>query len=182
MLFRRFSSGRHATMTPHPVGVERRIGQRFAFNLPVSLRDVSTSAEGLGFTQDLSSRGAFLFTDMQLREGAEIELTLRMPSEITLGDSMPVRCRGRVLRIAKTTDRGAVFESKPVGGSSETLSTETRATETKIGVAVCIKGYEYLPETDDFSADGPRRILALHQPHEGKHSEAPESGIPRAAN
>ena len=80
------------------VGVERRIGQRFAFNLPVSLYDVATAAEGLGFTQDLSSRGAFLFTDMALSEGAEIELTLKMPSEITLGENMRVRCRGRVLR------------------------------------------------------------------------------------
>jgi hypothetical protein len=80
-------------MPTPPVGVERRIGQRFAFNLPVSLRDVATAVEGLGFTQDLSSRGAFLFTDMALRDGAEIELTLKMPSEITLGDNMRVRCR-----------------------------------------------------------------------------------------
>jgi len=86
-------------MTTLPVNVERRVGQRFPFNLPVSLHDVSTAAKGLGFTQDLSSRGAFLFTVMTLSEGAEIELTLKMPSEITLGESMRVRCRGRVLRI-----------------------------------------------------------------------------------
>src|ERR1700730_8354041 len=91
-------------MTAPPVGVERRIGQRFAFNLPVSLRDVTTAAEGLGFTQDLSSRGAFLFTDMALREGAEIELTLKMPAEITLGENMRVRCRGHVLRIVKPAE------------------------------------------------------------------------------
>src|SRR5271156_1313924 len=119
------------------VGVERRVGQRFAFNLPVSLRDVSTAAEGLGFTQDLGSRGAFLFTDMALSEGAEIELTLRMPSEITLGESMRVRCRGRVLRIVKPAEKGwrplTEIESK----SSETRSAETRSAETKIGVAVC---------------------------------------------
>src|ERR1700691_4762815 len=92
-------------MTAPPVGVERRIGQRFAFNLPVSLRDVATTTEGLGFTQDLSSRGAFFFTDMALSEGAEIELTLRMPSEITLGENMRVRCRGQVLRVAKAADK-----------------------------------------------------------------------------
>ena len=91
-------------MTTAPLGVERRIGQRFAFNLPVSLRDVATAAEGLGFTQDLSSRGAFFFTDMALSEGAEIELTLKMPSEITLGESMRVRCRGLVLRIVRPAD------------------------------------------------------------------------------
>ena len=50
--------------------------------------------------------GAFLFTDMALSEGAEIELTLRMPSEITLGENMRVRCRGEVLRITKPADKG----------------------------------------------------------------------------
>src|SRR5271168_1322086 len=130
-------------MTNPPVGVERRIGQRFGFNLPVSLRDVATALEGLGFTQDLSSRGAFLFTDMALNEGADVELTLKMPSEITLGESMRVRCRGRVLRIVKPADNGW----RPSGEieSAETRSAETRSAETKIGVAVCLKDYEYLP-------------------------------------
>jgi hypothetical protein len=161
-------------MTTSWVSVERRIGQRFAFNLPVSLRDVATAAEGLGFTQDLSSRGAFLFTDMALSEGAEIELTLKMPSEITLGENMRVRCRGRVLRVVKPMDnhwRPAV-----------PAETETKSSETKIGVAVCLKGYEYLAETEDGSAEF-RRISALHSPSETeRHSaSATAPGSPRVA-
>jgi hypothetical protein len=178
-------------MTAPPVGVERRIGQRFSFNLPVSLRDVATAVEGLGFTQDLSSRGAFFFTDMALSEGAEIELTLRMPSEITLGENMRVRCRGRVLRIVKSADKGwvpaasAATETK----SSESQFAEPRSSEakssaadaqTKIGVAVCLNGYEYLPESEDSSADF-RRISALHSPSETERPAAPASGTPRAA-
>jgi hypothetical protein len=155
-------------MTRPPVGVERRIGQRFPFNLPVSLRDVSTGAQGLGFTQDLSSRGAFLFTDMALSEGAEIELTLKMPSEITLGESMRVRCRGQVLRIAKPATRW-----------NAPAANETKLEETKIGVAVCLKGYEYLPETEDSSAEF-RRISALHSPAERERTITPTPGIPRA--
>ncbi|MGA8271071.1 MAG: PilZ domain-containing protein [Candidatus Sulfotelmatobacter sp.] len=147
-------------MTTPSVGVERRIGQRFAFNLPVSLRDVSTGTEGLGFTQDLSSRGVFFFTDMALSEGAEVELTLRMPSEITLGENMRVRCRGQVLRIAKAADK----TWKP-------LESEVRQEDTKIGVAVCLKGYEYLPEDEDGSADF-RRISALHNPVESERPAA----------
>jgi hypothetical protein len=158
-------------MTTPPVGVERRVGQRFAFNLPVSVREVSTAAEGLGFTQDLSSRGAFFFTDMQLSEGAEVELTLRMPSEITLGESMQVRCRGQVLRVTKAMDNTGV-EAKP---------SESKSAETKVGVAVCLKGYEYLPETEDFSA-GARRILALHPPGETQRVEASEPEVPPVAN
>ena len=90
-------------MTTSPVGIERRVGQRFPYLLPLSLRQPSTSVEGVGFTQDLSSRGVFFFTNAVLIEGSEIELTLRMPSEITLGESMPVRCRGRILRVVRPT-------------------------------------------------------------------------------
>jgi len=167
-------------MTAPPVGVERRIGQRFAFNLPVSLRDVATAAEGLGFTQDLSSRGAFLFTDMALREGAEIELTLKMPAEITLGDNMRVRCRGRVLRIVKPAANGWKPAASAESGLAESGLAETKSAETKIGVAVCLKDYEYLPEAEDSSADF-RRISALHSPGESERPAAPASGNPRAA-
>jgi PilZ domain len=173
-------------MTALPVGVERRIGQRFAFNLPVSLRDVTTAAEGLGFTQDLSSRGAFLFTDMALREGAEVELTLKMPAEITLGENMRVRCRGRVLRIVKPAQNSwkpAAAESEAglaETRSSDTRSAETKSAETKIGVAVCLQDYEYLPDTEDSSADF-RRISALHSASETERPAVPASANPRAA-
>ncbi|HZW80544.1 MAG TPA: PilZ domain-containing protein [Candidatus Deferrimicrobiaceae bacterium] len=157
-------------MTISSVGVERRIGQRFAFNLPVSLRDVATAAEGRGFTQDLSSRGAFLFTDMALSEGAEIELTLEMPSEITLGENMRVRCRGRILRIVKAKDTEWRLP--------ETAETKSPQTETKIGVAVCLKGYEYLPEIEHPSPDF-RRISALHNLGEAERTAAPITVVPR---
>ncbi|MCU1299961.1 MAG: type pilus assembly PilZ [Candidatus Sulfotelmatobacter sp.] len=172
------------TMTIPPVGIERRVGQRFAFNLPVSLRDVSTSTEGLGFTQDLSSRGAFLFTTMPLNEGAEIELTLRMPSEITLGDNMRVRCRGRVLRIVNAANNGwkssfATEENFSETRSAKTSSTDNRESgEPKIGVAVCLSGYEYLPETADVTADF-RRISALHGPGETKSTVSASRATPR---
>jgi PilZ domain-containing protein len=173
------------TMTIPPVGVERRVGQRFPFNLPVSLRDVSTAAEGLGFTQDVSSRGAFLFTSMALSEGAEIELTLKMPSEITLGEGMRVRCRGRVLRIVNAADNGwrpasaTQTESKfAKTASAETKFADTKCADIKLGVAVCLKGYEYLPETEDGSADF-RRISALHSPAETERAATPGPGGPR---
>jgi hypothetical protein len=132
-------------MSTTPVGLERRVGQRFTFHLPVSLRDIANSAEGLGCTQDVSSRGAFLFTDLSVSEGLEIELTLKMPSEITLGESMRVRCRGQILRVT---------------GAAESLHAEMR-----FGVAVCLKAYEYLPEVAETSVTF-NRISALHGHHE----------------
>jgi hypothetical protein len=136
-------------MTTPPVGIERRVGQRFPYLLPLSLRQTETSIEGVGFTQDLSSRGVFFFTNAALTEGSEIELTLRMPSEITLGESMPVRCRGRILRTIRPT---ATSIPDALGAAPA---------DTKIGVAVRIEGYEYLPESSESAAAFPR-VSALH--------------------
>jgi hypothetical protein len=128
--------------------VERRVGQRFSYLLPLSLREIGTTVEGLGFTQDLSSRGVFFFTDAPLQMGAEIELTLRMPAEITLGESMPVRCRGRILRIVR-----------PASLAQE--NSAASPAETKIGVAVRLEGYEYLAEAGASSGTHVR-VAALH--------------------
>jgi hypothetical protein len=50
----------------------------------------------------------------------------------------------------------------------------TEPAETKIGVAVCLKGYEYLSETDDGIADF-RRISAMQNPVE---TQQPSRGLP----
>ncbi len=136
-------------MTTSPVRVERRAGQRFSYLLAVSFRQPAGSIEGVGFTQDLSSRGVFFFTDAPLIEGSEIELTLRMPSEITLGESMPVRCRGHILRVVR-----------PAGALGQ-ASTRAAQAETKIGVAVRLEGYEYLTESQE-SSSTLARAAALH--------------------
>jgi hypothetical protein len=105
-------------MSTGPVHLERRASQRFDFQLPVAVRLAGTDREGCGFTQDLSGRGAFFYTDFQVGEGDAVELTFVMPSEITLTENMRVRCRGRVTRVLQV--------------------------ESKFGVAVHLEGYEYL--------------------------------------
>ncbi len=136
-------------MTTPPVRVERRAGQRFSYLLPLSLRQCGSALEGVGFTQDLSSRGVFFITDASLREGSEIEITLEMPSEITLGESMRVRCRGHILRVVK-----------PVSSSPEESC--LTAGDAKIGVAVRLEGYEYLSDPGAAAATFPR-VSALHE-------------------
>ncbi len=154
-------------MTASPVQVERRVGQRFSFLLPVSFHDVASGTHGLGFTQDLSSRGVFFFTDSSLQEGAEIELTLNMPSEITLGESMRVRCRGHVLRVVRRSDQGLAQSSVPPVTVSEARIAETNIPESKIAVAVRLEGYEYLDPAEPSAAF--QRVSALHtHPHDNQ--------------
>src|ERR1700730_6661038 len=145
-------------MTTLPVRVERRVGQRFPFLLPVSFRDVASGMPGVGFTQDLSSRGVFFFTEIPVREGSEIELTLVMPSEITLGDSMRVRCRGHILRVVRRSDQGLAQSSVP-----STSTPETQIPESKIAVAVRLEGYESLDPAEPQTAFHPVSALHTHQ-------------------
>jgi hypothetical protein len=117
---------------------ERRASQRFDYQLPIAVRIAGTDCEGFGFTQDLSGRGVFFYTDFRVAEGDAVELTLVMPSEITLTENARVRCRGKVVRVV------------PV--------------EQKFGVAARLEGYEYLPKAESgaqISANFPR-ISTVH--------------------
>ena len=121
--------------------LERRAAQRFGSHLPVSVRLASTEPEGHGVTQNLSARGAFFYTDFSLSVGDAIELTLVMPSEITLAENMRVRCRGKVMRVVPPLS-GTTFE-----------------------VAVRLHGYEFLPqaETVTEASRAYDRISGLHE-------------------
>lgn len=141
-----------------PDGLERRCGQRFSFHVPVSIKPTGSQHESSGFTQDLSARGAFFFTDFPLAQGEVVEITLVMPSEITLGESMRVRCQGTVLRVVQPS----------VG--------------TMLGAAVHFSHYEYLAKTEtDSSTNAFDRISSLH-PH-GEEERSPAApGSRRAAS
>jgi PilZ domain-containing protein len=140
-------------MTSPPVQHERRAAQRFAMLLPVSIRLLETSHQESGCTQDVSARGVFLYTECPVVQGTAVELTLVMPQEITLTESMRVRCRGRVLRVLSP------------------------AAERKLGVAVQLEGYEFLPEArSSAEVEGSfGRIASLHE-----HPFAPEEPAPAA--
>jgi hypothetical protein len=108
-------------MTSDQVHLERRAAQRFEVHTPVSLRLAGSEREACGFAQDLSGRGLLLYTDMTLSQGDALQLTFVMPSEITLGENMRVRCNGRVVRVCGVGTKG--------------------------GIAVQIEGaYEFLPD------------------------------------
>lgn len=124
-------------MSTDPVRLERRCGQRFQLHLPLTIHVDGKAVPG--FTQDVSSRGLFLYTEAQLAEGSVVELTFTMPSEITLGESMRVRGRGRVLRADHA--QGA----------------------PRTGVAVQLDSYQYLPAIEvDPTAELVR--VSIHEP------------------
>jgi hypothetical protein len=114
-------------MTSDQVHLERRVAQRFEFHTSVSLRLLGSGVEAYGFTQDLSGRGALLNTNAPLSQGDAIELTLMMPSEITLGENMRVRCKGRVVRVCGAGSKGSV--AVQLEGAYEFLPDEMKPRE-----------------------------------------------------
>ena len=138
-------------MSCEQVQLERRAAQRFDVHLPVSVRLTGSDREASGFTQNLCARGALFHADLPLCEADAIELTLVMPSEITLAENMRVRCAGKVLRVL----------SSAVGNRSV--------------VAVQLEGYEFLPETDGGSSDF-ARVSAIHEHHHENETSTQRDG------
>jgi hypothetical protein len=99
--------------------MEKRATRRFALQLPVAVKD----AEGPipGETRDVSSRGICFFISTPLAVGSELDFTLTLPPEVTLTESIHIRCSARVVRVEQGEDR-------------------------PLAVAALIDRYEFLPE------------------------------------
>ena len=101
---------------------ERRSRKRYPLKLPVSVRPSGVSAAGEILTEcrDVSSQGVYFFLDEPLRSDEPLEIMLTLPSEITRGDPVRVRCEVRIQR------------------------TETMA-KGRVGIAAKIERYRFLP-------------------------------------
>ena len=102
---------------------EKRATRRFALRLPVSVRYGETAEEHAAQTRDVSARGICFYVDSAIQAGSAINFTLTLPPEITLTESIRVRCKGRVVRVEGGT---------PVG---------------KMAVGAVIDEYEFLAES-----------------------------------
>jgi hypothetical protein len=103
---------------------EKRATRRFALRLPVLVSHAGEAVASLtAQTRDVSARGICFYLDAPMTTGSAIEFTLTLPPEITLTESIRVRCKGKVVRV----DDGLV--------------------DAKIPVAAVIDEYEFLSES-----------------------------------
>jgi hypothetical protein len=103
---------------------EQRTSRRFALKLPVSIRcEDGRLKEVPAETRDLSAQGVFFYAGSVVSEGSKVEFTLTLPPEITLTESIRVRCRGRVVRIDHE--------------------------HPKTGIAAIIEQYDFVPDSTD---------------------------------
>ena len=88
---------------------DRRATRRFALRLPVSVSYTEDVVqEKTAQTRDVSARGICFFVDSAIAAGSAIEFTLTLPPEITLTESIKVRCKGKVVRVDKGDAEGRV--------------------------------------------------------------------------
>jgi hypothetical protein len=101
---------------------ERRTTRRYDLSLPVMVRlpvekEVSSRS---GKTRDISTRGVYFIIENNMSPGAELDLTMTLPAEVTGGTEVLVRAMGRVVRIENRAETG----------------------EQHIGIAAIIERYE----------------------------------------
>jgi PilZ domain len=100
----------------------KRATRRFALRLPVTVRYGESEHEQSAQTRDVSARGICFYVDSAITAGSPIDFTLTLPPEITLTESIRVRCKGRVVRVE--------------GGAA-----------SKMAVAAVIDEYEFLADS-----------------------------------
>src|SRR3979490_355907 len=103
---------------------ERRTARRYDLSLPVIIRvPVEKEASSRnGKTRDISARGLYVTIDQDLGPGAELDITLTLPSEVTRGSEVFIRAMGKGVRVDKRPENGS----------------------PRIGVAAVIERYEII--------------------------------------
>jgi hypothetical protein len=102
---------------------EKRSTRRFALRLPVSVNYEGNTGPAMSAqTRDVSARGICFYLESPLDTGKLIDFTLTLPPEITLTESIRVRCKGKVVRV------------------------DNNAVDAKVPVAAVIDEYEFLSE------------------------------------
>ena len=105
------------------IAPDRRAMRRFSMNLPAFVRVPGIPCPFATETANVSARGIFFYIDRWMKEGAEVEVTMDFPSQVTFADPLRVRFRARVVRVIPQ-DR------------------------TRFGVAAAIDAYEFIGEEE----------------------------------
>jgi hypothetical protein len=87
--------------------IERRTNRRYRFCLPVVAKN-GDGAEISAYTRDVSSRGICFFVKEPPAVGCPLQLIFTLPPEVTCNGPLPIKCRGRVIRVQQNCICAAV--------------------------------------------------------------------------
>jgi hypothetical protein len=77
---------------------ERRSGTRISTRVPTRLR-TPHGVDQQAQTRDVSANGVFLYTKSRMEKGADVELVLILPPELTSGEKCWVCCQATIVRV-----------------------------------------------------------------------------------
>jgi hypothetical protein len=90
--------------------LERRSGTRYATRIPTRVRTPHGTDQSAQ-TRDVSANGVFLYTKSRIEKGADVELVLILPPELTSGEKCWVCCQATVVRVEEDgTDFGVAAQ------------------------------------------------------------------------
>ncbi len=101
--------------------------RRFDMRLPAVVKMTDNGfQEVLTETQNVSARGVYFYLNQSVTAGSKVEVTLTLPSHVTLTEPVRVRFTARVIRV------------------------DSKLPVARVGVAAFIEEYEFLnsPEAD----------------------------------
>ena len=88
---------------------ERRAGTRIATRVSTRVR-TAQGADQTAQTRDVSANGVFLYTNSKMEKGAEVELVLILPPELTSGEKCWVCCQATVVRVEEGPEFGVAAQ------------------------------------------------------------------------
>jgi hypothetical protein len=110
---------------------DRRAARRYDLSLPVIVRVLidKEAASRTGKTREISNRGVYFTIDNDLSAGAELDLTMIFPAEVTGSTEVFIRATGKVIRVDKRSgecdpkvDVAAVFEMNEIVRNEATIA------------------------------------------------------------
>lgn len=88
---------------------ERRSGTRVPARVSTRVR-TEQGSEQTAETRDVSANGVYLYTNSRMEKGAEVELVLILPPELTSGEKCWVCCQATVVRVEEGPQFGVAAQ------------------------------------------------------------------------
>ena len=86
---------------------ERRKYRRIDMELPIEIFFEGSEVPVVGSTKNVSAGGVKFVVSRRIEHNSDLEFVLSLPPEITLCDTMRMRCKGRILRVSTEGEFGS---------------------------------------------------------------------------
>ena len=90
-------------------GAERRRHCRYGLAMPVQVQPSKEAAPPIStITRDISATGIYFDFTNGIEQGAEMNFELILPPQMTHGEPVHIRCRGKIVRVERPDAKGKI--------------------------------------------------------------------------